>query len=61
MSALAGMEPREREAITVAFFDHLGVAGVAEQMGISCGAASMFLMRVMRRLRRAVTGSSRLG
>ncbi len=61
LDALSKMNDRDREVITLAFFDQLGSSQIAEQMGLSRAAASMVLVRAVRALRRMITGSSKLG
>lgn len=52
---MARLKSTYREVITLAFFDQLSVAETAERMDLSPSAASMLLMRAMKKLRRFVT------
>ena len=52
---LACLKSSYREVITLAFFDQLSVAETAERMNLSPAAASMLLMRAMKKLREFVT------
>lgn len=61
LDELGRIDERSRQVITMAFFDQLTTAQIGEQIGISRAAASMALIRAVRRLRRGVTGSSQLG
>jgi RNA polymerase sigma factor (sigma-70 family) len=54
--ALGTLRPDYREIITLAFFDQLGLAEIAERLGLSRPAASMSLTRAMKTLRRRLTG-----
>jgi RNA polymerase sigma factor (sigma-70 family) len=55
--ALGNLKPDYREIITLAFFDQLGLAEIADCLGLSRPAASMLLTRAMKTLRRRLTGS----
>ncbi len=55
---LAELEEKDREIITLAFFDQLQTGQIAEQLGISRAAAAMRLLRAVNLLRRHMTGSS---
>ena len=61
MSELGQLKEEYREVITLALFDQLRTAEIAERLGISRRAASMLLLRAIRALRRRVTGSSQTG
>ena len=61
MSELGRLKQEHREVITLALFDQLTTAEVAERLGISRRAASMLLLRAIKALRRRVTGSSQAG
>lgn len=60
MTELGKLKPEHREAITLAFFDQLPTAVIAERLSISRPAASMLLVRAIKILRRNMTGSSEL-
>lgn len=60
-AALERLKPEYREVITLAFFDQLATAEIAERLGISRPAATMLLIRSIKALRRNVTGSSQAG
>lgn len=60
MAELGKLKPRHREVITLAFFDQLPVAAIADQMGISRPAASMLLIRAVQTLRQNMTGSNKI-
>ena len=61
MSELGQLKQEHREVITLALFDQLTTAEIAERLGISRRAASMLLLRAIKALRRRVTGSSQTG
>jgi RNA polymerase sigma factor (sigma-70 family) len=61
LAELARIKDDYREIITLAFFDQLATAQIAEQLGVSRRAASMMLLRALRALRRRITNSSRPG
>jgi len=61
IAALGGLKREYREIITLAFFDQLPMAQIAEQLGSSRAGASMLLVRAVATLRRNVTGSSQAG
>lgn len=61
MSELGRLKPDTRELITLAFFDQLTTAEIAERLDITRPAASMQLLRAVKTLRRAMTGSSQIG
>ncbi len=60
MHELGQLRKPERELITLAFFDQLSTAQIAEIHGITRPAASMRLIRAIETLRRNVTGSSQI-
>ena len=60
MSELAHLREEYRGAITMAFFDQLSTAQIAEQMGTTRQAASMLLLRAVKALRKRLTGTSRI-
>lgn len=60
MTELGALKDEYREAITLAFFDQLPTADIAQLMGISRPAASMLLIRAVKTLRRNMTGSSQV-
>lgn len=55
---LGRLKSEHREIIAMAFFDQLAMSDIAERMEISRPAASMLLIRALKSLRRAVTGSA---
>lgn len=59
LSELKEMSPRNREVITLAFFDQLTVSQIAECMEVSRAAASMLLLRSVKMLRSRI--ARRLG
>ena len=61
LGELGRLKDEYREVITLALFDQLTTAQIAERLGISRRAASMLLLRAIRALRRRVTGSSQPG
>ena len=60
MSELAHLREEYRAAITMAFFDQLSTAQIAERMGTTRQAASMLLLRAVKALRKRLTGASRV-
>jgi RNA polymerase sigma factor (sigma-70 family) len=60
LAELGRLKPEYREIVTLAFFDQLPTAEIAQRLGISRPAASMLLIRALRTLRRNLTGSSRI-
>ena len=60
MSALESLKPEHRQVITLAFFDQLETGDIAGELNISRPAASMLLIRAVKSLRRALTGSSQI-
>ncbi len=58
MFELAHLRQEYRAAITMAFFDQLSTAQIAERMGTTRQAASMVLLRAVRALRKRMTGLS---
>lgn len=60
MSELAHLREEYRGAITMAFFDQLSTAQIAERMGTTRQAASMLLLRAVKALRKRLTGASRI-
>lgn len=61
LGELARVKDEYREIITLAFFDQLATAEIAQRLGLSRRAASMMLLRALRALRRRVTDSSQPG
>jgi RNA polymerase sigma factor (sigma-70 family) len=61
MLELGQLRDEHREVITLALFDQLTTAQIAERLEISRRAASMLLLRAIKSLRRRVTGSSQVG
>jgi len=61
MIELNGLKEQYRMAITLAFFDQLTTAQIAERMGVSRQAAAMTLLRAVRALRERITGVSEAG
>ena len=57
LTALGRLKDEHRRVITLAFFDQLKTAEIAEQMQISRPAASMLLIRAVEALRRAMNDS----
>ena len=55
IEALAQLKSSYREVITLSFFDQLSVEETADRMNLSPSAASMLLMRAMKKLRGFVT------
>jgi len=51
MAELSNLKDEYRDVITLAFFDQLPMAEVAERLSLSRGAASMLLMRALKALR----------
>lgn len=51
LARLAELKPAYRDVITLAFFDQLSTAEIAERMDVSRPAASMLLIRAVRSLR----------
>ncbi len=51
MTALDDLPPRQREAVTLRYFEGLSVADTAEAMGCSAGAAKASVWQALRRLR----------
>lgn len=48
--ALAGLAPRQREAVVLRYWGDLDLAAVAEAMGVSVGSVKQHLARAHRRL-----------
>jgi RNA polymerase sigma factor (sigma-70 family) len=61
LGELGRLKEEYREVITLALFDQLSTADIAQRLGISRRAASMLLLRAIKALRRRVTGSSQPG
>lgn len=55
IEALAQLKSSYREVITLSFFDQLSMDEAADRMNLSRSAASMLLMRAMKKLRQFVT------
>lgn len=55
LAELNDMNPRNREVITLAFFDQLTVSQIAERIEVSRAAASMLLVRSVKMLRNRIT------
>lgn len=60
MEELGRLREEYRAAITMAFFDQLTTAQIAERMGTSRQAASMLLLRAVKALRKRITGVSQI-
>ncbi len=60
MSELSRLREEYRTVITLAFFDQLTTAQIAEQTGVSRQAAAMTLLRAVRALRERLTGNAEL-
>lgn len=60
MSELTHLREEYRAAITMAFFDQLSTAQIAERMGTTRQASSMLLLRAVKALRKRLTGASRI-
>lgn len=60
VAELGRLRQNQREIITLAFFDQLPVAEIAERLEMSRPAASMLLLRAVKTLRRNITGSSKV-
>ncbi len=58
---LGQLKAEYRQIITLAFFDQLPMAEIAEQLDKSRPAASMLLIRAVRALRRNMIGTSTIG
>lgn len=58
MSELSRLREEYRMVITLAFFDQLTTAQIAERTGVSRQAAAMTLMRAVRALRERLTGTA---
>ncbi len=54
VAELRGLKPEHREVITLAFFDQLKTAEIAERMSITRPAATMLLTRALAALRQRV-------
>ena len=54
MGELSRLKDEYRHVITLAFFDQLSMAQVADRLSLSRGAASMLLMRAIKALRKSV-------
>jgi len=52
--ALAGLAPRQREAVVLRYWMDLSEAEIADAMGISCGAVKTHMSRAMAALTRAM-------
>ncbi len=60
LAELGRLRAYYREIITLAFFDQLPLAEIAERLGMSRSRASMTLLRAVKALRRSLTGSSKV-
>lgn len=60
MSELSQLREEYRTIITLAFFDQLTTAQIAERIGVSRQAAAMTLLRALRALRERLTGNAEL-
>ncbi len=56
LTALGGLAPRQREAITLRYLQQLTLAETAQAMGCSPGAAKATVWQALRRLRTAFAG-----
>lgn len=54
-TAIEGLAPRQREALTLRYYEQLSVAETAEAMGCSAGAVKATVWQALRRLRAALT------
>ena len=61
MTELAQLREEYRNVITLAFFDQLSTAQIAEKIGTTREAAAMTLLRAIRALRKRVIGLSEVG
>lgn len=61
LNALGALKIEHRDVITLAFFDQLPTAEIAQRLNTTRPAASMLLIRAVKALRRRLTGSSQLG
>jgi RNA polymerase sigma factor (sigma-70 family) len=61
MEELGRLKGEQREVITLAYFDGLSTAEIAEQLGVSRNAASMLLLRATRALRRRMKTATSVG
>jgi len=61
LAELSQLRAEYRSVITMAFFDQLTTAQIAESLGVSRQSAAMTLLRAVRALRARMTGSDETG
>jgi len=57
LAEMASLKPEHREIVTLAFFDQLTTAEIAERLELSRSAAGMLLLRAVRTLKRRLAGN----